>query len=45
MKTTILKPNARIELIDDGTTPKHFVIKRSSVYPYWVIQPEFGEDL
>ena len=42
METTVLKPNARIELID-GQSARHFIIKRSSVYPYWTIQPEFPE--
>ena len=35
-----LKPCDRLEI--DG---KKFVLKKSSQYPYWIIQPDFKDEL
>ena len=39
-----LTANDRVELTSKyGSTSRKFVIKRSSQYPFWTLQPEFSE--
>ncbi len=39
-----VKPNDIVTCIHDAQSKRRFTIKRSSVFPYWTLQPIFEEE-